>query len=172
VDSLLWISFTYFTIGFAPEPTHFFRHWLILFMVHQMALSQFLSSRWNSPPNPGLHSNASSLGHQVLLTRGFFDKPHWYQLAWSRRPPRIHPPLQPPLLPLPQNPQPSHHTKLHHAIRRTLLHSGGFATFFSSVLTIEQRLREIATFISNVDVWKIFWKQKATFKRKTLLQCS
>jgi hypothetical protein len=49
---------------------------------------------------------------------------------------------------------------------------GGFATFFSNVLTTEQRLREIATFISNVDVWKIFWKQKATFKRKTLLQCS
>jgi hypothetical protein len=40
---------------------------------------------------------------------------------------------------------------------------GGFATFFSNVLTTEQRFREIVTFISNVDVWKIFWKQKATF---------
>jgi hypothetical protein len=49
---------------------------------------------------------------------------------------------------------------------------GGFATFFSNVLTTEQRFREIVTFISNVDVWKIFWKQKATFKRKSLLQCS
>jgi ABC-type multidrug transport system ATPase subunit/ABC-type multidrug transport system permease subunit len=142
-ESLIWVSLTYFTIGFSPDPTHFFRHWLILFMVHQMALSlfrligsvarvmtvaftggtfaimvlvvlggfiidrehippwwiwaywisplayaqnaiavnEFLSSRWNSPPNPGLHSNASSLGHQVLLTRGFFDKPHWYWLG-------------------------------------------------------------------------------------------
>jgi hypothetical protein len=45
---------------------------------------------------------------------------------------------------------------------------GGFATLFSNVLTTKQCLREIATFISNIEVWKTFWKQKATFKRKTL----
>jgi hypothetical protein len=54
----------------------------------------------------------------------------------------------------------------------TLLEIGGFATFFSNVFSSEQCLREIAMFISNFDVWKTFWRRKATFKKKTLFQCS
>lgn len=40
-ESFIWICLTYFTIGFAPEPGRFFRHWLVLFAMHQMALGLF-----------------------------------------------------------------------------------------------------------------------------------
>ncbi|KAG0616226.1 hypothetical protein M758_5G099800 [Ceratodon purpureus] len=142
-ESLIWICLTYFTIGFAPEPSRFFRQWLVLFAMHQMALglfrligsvtrmmivaqtggsfaiivvfvlggfiisrenihpwwiwgfwispltyaqnaiavNEFLADRWNKPPTPGPFSNAPTLGQQVLLSRGLFDRGYWYWLG-------------------------------------------------------------------------------------------
>jgi hypothetical protein len=40
-ESLLWTVITYYTIGFAPEATRFFRAWLLLMAMHQMALGLF-----------------------------------------------------------------------------------------------------------------------------------
>ncbi|XP_061340292.1 ABC transporter G family member 39-like isoform X2 [Gastrolobium bilobum] len=39
VESGIWIILTYYTIGFAPAANRFFRHFLALFAVHQMAVS-------------------------------------------------------------------------------------------------------------------------------------
>ncbi|CAL0299773.1 unnamed protein product [Lupinus luteus] len=41
VESALWVSLTYYTIGFAPAASRFFRQLLAFFCVHQMSLSLF-----------------------------------------------------------------------------------------------------------------------------------
>ncbi|CAL0326752.1 unnamed protein product [Lupinus luteus] len=41
LDSGIWIILTYYTIGFAPSASRFFKHFLALFSTHQMALSLF-----------------------------------------------------------------------------------------------------------------------------------
>ncbi|RDX73571.1 ABC transporter G family member 39, partial [Mucuna pruriens] len=41
VESGIWIVLTYYTIGFAPAASRFFRQFLALFGIHQMALSLF-----------------------------------------------------------------------------------------------------------------------------------
>ncbi|KAK6263847.1 hypothetical protein SCA6_019281 [Theobroma cacao] len=41
VESGIWIILTYYTIGFAPAPSRFFRQLLAFFGIHQMALSLF-----------------------------------------------------------------------------------------------------------------------------------
>ncbi|KAK7343909.1 hypothetical protein VNO77_13026 [Canavalia gladiata] len=41
VESGLWVVLTYYTIGFAPAATRFFRQLLAFFCVHQMGLSMF-----------------------------------------------------------------------------------------------------------------------------------
>ncbi|KAI4365646.1 hypothetical protein MLD38_021612 [Melastoma candidum] len=41
MESGIWIILTYYTIGFAPEASRFFRQFLAFFGIHQMALSLF-----------------------------------------------------------------------------------------------------------------------------------
>ncbi|KAM7532289.1 hypothetical protein LguiB_035699 [Lonicera macranthoides] len=41
MESLIWIILTYYTIGFAPSPSRFFRQLLAFLGLHQMALSLF-----------------------------------------------------------------------------------------------------------------------------------
>ncbi|KAI8029789.1 Pleiotropic drug resistance protein 2 [Camellia lanceoleosa] len=41
MESAIWIILTYYTIGFAPAPSRFFRQFLAFFGVHQMALCLF-----------------------------------------------------------------------------------------------------------------------------------
>ncbi|KAG2682930.1 hypothetical protein I3760_10G006800 [Carya illinoinensis] len=41
VESAIWIVLTYYTIGFAPSASRFFRQFLAFFGIHQMALSLF-----------------------------------------------------------------------------------------------------------------------------------
>ncbi|PIA39226.1 hypothetical protein AQUCO_02700421v1 [Aquilegia coerulea] len=41
MESGIWVSLTYFTIGYAPSASRFFRQFLALFSIHQMALSLF-----------------------------------------------------------------------------------------------------------------------------------
>ncbi|RZC83900.1 hypothetical protein C5167_046685 [Papaver somniferum] len=41
LESGIWVILTYYTIGFAPDITRFFRQFLAFFCVHQMALSLF-----------------------------------------------------------------------------------------------------------------------------------
>lgn len=56
IESGIWIVLTYYTIGFAPAASRFFKQFLALFGVHQMALS--LSSVSLQPLE----------GHQLLQT--------------------------------------------------------------------------------------------------------
>ncbi|KAH7856193.1 hypothetical protein Vadar_033779 [Vaccinium darrowii] len=41
MESAIWIILTYYTIGFAPAASRFFRQFIALFGIHQMALSLF-----------------------------------------------------------------------------------------------------------------------------------
>ncbi|CAL8161741.1 unnamed protein product [Prunus armeniaca] len=41
MESFLWIAITYYTIGFAPAPSRFFKQFLVFFGIHQMAVSLF-----------------------------------------------------------------------------------------------------------------------------------
>nr|XP_027190419.1 ABC transporter G family member 31 [Cicer arietinum] len=41
IEAVVWTCVVYYTIGFAPAVGRFFRYMLLLFMVHQMALSLF-----------------------------------------------------------------------------------------------------------------------------------
>ncbi|KAF3945204.1 hypothetical protein CMV_028398 [Castanea mollissima] len=41
LESGIWIILTYYTIGFAPSPSRFFKQFLAFFGIHQMALSLF-----------------------------------------------------------------------------------------------------------------------------------
>ncbi|KAF7126875.1 hypothetical protein RHSIM_Rhsim11G0074600 [Rhododendron simsii] len=40
-EALIWTSFTYYVIGYSPEPGRFFRQWILLFAVHFVAISMF-----------------------------------------------------------------------------------------------------------------------------------
>eukprot|EP00250_Pteridium_aquilinum_P005382 c15486_g1_i1 orf=631-5127(+) len=41
VESGLWVTLTYYVIGFAPQPSRFFKQYLLLFLMHQMSSSLF-----------------------------------------------------------------------------------------------------------------------------------
>ncbi|KAJ0976465.1 hypothetical protein J5N97_018430 [Dioscorea zingiberensis] len=41
IDSLIWTSVTYYGIGYSPEAVRFSRHFLLLFVVHQLALALY-----------------------------------------------------------------------------------------------------------------------------------
>eukprot|EP01018_Ginkgo_biloba_P002639 Gb_30095 [translate_table: standard] len=41
LESGVWVVMTYYTIGFAPEASRFFRQFLLIFLVHQMSSSLF-----------------------------------------------------------------------------------------------------------------------------------
>uniref|UniRef100_A0A7N0ZRG4 ABC transporter domain-containing protein n=1 Tax=Kalanchoe fedtschenkoi TaxID=63787 RepID=A0A7N0ZRG4_KALFE len=63
IESTIWIILTYYTIGFAPSPSRFFRQLLAFFGVHQMALSlfRFIAALGRS------HVVANTLGTFTLL---------------------------------------------------------------------------------------------------------
>ncbi|XVF72817.1 hypothetical protein PTKIN_Ptkin12aG0151000 [Pterospermum kingtungense] len=52
LDAFLWTALTYYVIGYSPEPERFFRQLLILFLVHQVAVSLFrlIASVVRDPP--------------------------------------------------------------------------------------------------------------------------
>ncbi|KAJ0986406.1 hypothetical protein J5N97_004762 [Dioscorea zingiberensis] len=41
IESIMWVSITYFTIGFAPEASRFFKQMLLFFLIQQMASALF-----------------------------------------------------------------------------------------------------------------------------------
>ncbi|KAL6136417.1 hypothetical protein ACLB2K_061712 [Fragaria x ananassa] len=41
IDSFLWTALTYYVIGYSPEPNRFFKQFIVLFLVHQVAISLF-----------------------------------------------------------------------------------------------------------------------------------
>ena len=46
-----------------------------------VAVNEFLAERWNKPPSVGPYGDVSTLGQQVLLSRGFFANGYWYWLG-------------------------------------------------------------------------------------------
>ncbi|WOH15112.1 hypothetical protein DCAR_0934649 [Daucus carota subsp. sativus] len=41
LESLIWVSLTYYAIGYSPEPERFFRQLILFFAVHLMSISMF-----------------------------------------------------------------------------------------------------------------------------------
>lgn len=41
LESIVWTAMTYYTIGFSPESSRFFKHLLVVFLVQQMAAGMF-----------------------------------------------------------------------------------------------------------------------------------
>ncbi|XP_062009972.1 pleiotropic drug resistance protein 3-like isoform X4 [Rosa rugosa] len=41
IDAFLWTALTYYVIGYSPEPERFFKQFILLFLVHQVAISLF-----------------------------------------------------------------------------------------------------------------------------------
>ncbi|CAA7057995.1 unnamed protein product [Microthlaspi erraticum] len=85
-ESVVWVSITYFLIGFSPEPSRFFKHLLVIFLTQQMAGSIFrfiaVTCRSMSLANTG-----GSLVILLLFLLGGFiiprgEIPVWWQWAY------------------------------------------------------------------------------------------
>ncbi|XP_073108812.1 pleiotropic drug resistance protein 3-like [Elaeis guineensis] len=85
IESLIWTSLTYYVIGYSPEVARFFRHFLLLFLVHQVSLSlfRFLASFFQKLVTSSVSATVSLL--LILLFGGFIlpqpSMPGW--LKWG-----------------------------------------------------------------------------------------
>ncbi|KAM0951253.1 putative ABC-type xenobiotic transporter [Dioscorea sansibarensis] len=91
IESFIWTSLTYYVIGYSPEAGRFFRHFLLLFCIHQMALSmfRFTASCLQTEVIGLIGSNLlmlvsaknMTLGDQVLISRGLHFKSYFYWVS-------------------------------------------------------------------------------------------
>ncbi|XP_044505622.1 ABC transporter G family member 39-like isoform X2 [Mangifera indica] len=96
MESAIWIFLTYYTIGFAPTPGRFFRQFLALLGVHQMALSlfRFIAALGRTEVVSKLLGSftllmvfllggfiISKIGEVLLKTRGFFTDENWFWIC-------------------------------------------------------------------------------------------
>ncbi|KAG1346803.1 putative pleiotropic drug resistance protein 3-like [Cocos nucifera] len=85
IESFIWTSLTYYVIGYSPEVARFFRHFLLLFLVHQVSLSlfRFLASFFQTLVISSVSGTVSLL--LMLLFGGFIlpqpSMPGW--LKWG-----------------------------------------------------------------------------------------
>ncbi|KAH1258747.1 ABC transporter G family member 39 [Glycine max] len=104
MESGIWIVLTYYTIGFAPSASRFFRQFLALFGIHQMALSlfRFLAAAGRTlvvantlgtfslqlvfvlggfviAKDPRI--NAPTVGEVLLKSRGFYTEEYWFWIC-------------------------------------------------------------------------------------------
>lgn len=56
-EALIWSSICYYSIGLAPEAKHFFRYFLLLFLMHQMGI--------------GLFRTIGALGREMVISNTF-----------------------------------------------------------------------------------------------------
>ncbi|CAN6886391.1 unnamed protein product [Brassica oleracea] len=85
-ESVVWVSITYYLIGFSPEPSRFFKHLLVIFLTQQMAGSifRFIATTCRSMI---LANTGGSLVVLLLFLLGGFivprgEIPTWWQWAY------------------------------------------------------------------------------------------
>ncbi|KAG5055661.1 hypothetical protein JHK85_008171 [Glycine max] len=82
VESGIWVVFTYYTIGFAPSASRFFKQFLALFGVHQMAISLFrlVGAVDNIKPwlKWGYYVSPMMYGQNAIVINEFLDE------RWSK----------------------------------------------------------------------------------------
>ncbi|KAF1881262.1 hypothetical protein Lal_00023298 [Lupinus albus] len=71
MDAAIWIIFTYYAIGYAPAASRFFKHLLVLFSIHQMAVSLFRCIAALSRTQV-IANVVSFLGFQIIFVLGGF----------------------------------------------------------------------------------------------------
>ncbi|ONK78765.1 uncharacterized protein A4U43_C02F22180 [Asparagus officinalis] len=83
LESLLWISITYYTIGYSPEGIRFLRQFVLLFVVHQMSISmfRFLASYFQTMVTSIVSANLTLL---IVLAFGGFIIPQSYIPGWLK----------------------------------------------------------------------------------------
>ncbi|KAJ1264617.1 hypothetical protein BS78_08G013200 [Paspalum vaginatum] len=85
VESTAWTSLSYFLIGYTPEASRFFRHLLILFLVHTGALSMFRCVASYCQTMVAGSVGGTMLLQVILLFGGFIiprpSMPNW--LKWG-----------------------------------------------------------------------------------------
>ncbi|KAJ6849619.1 ABC transporter G family member 41 isoform X1 [Iris pallida] len=85
IESFMWTSLTYYVVGYSPEPERFLRHFLVLFLVHQMSLSlfRFLASYFQTMVASTVSGTSSLV--VIMFFGGFIlpqpSMPHW--LRWG-----------------------------------------------------------------------------------------
>ncbi|XP_040370209.1 pleiotropic drug resistance protein 3 isoform X2 [Rosa chinensis] len=74
LDAFLWTALTYYVIGYSPEPERFFRQFVLLFLVHQVAISLFRLIA-SLVRNPSVAGSVSLLSLIVMFLFGGFIIP-------------------------------------------------------------------------------------------------
>ncbi|KAL5974593.1 Pleiotropic drug resistance protein 2 [Asimina triloba] len=92
LESGIWVTLTYYVIGFAPPASRFFRQFLAFFCTHQMALSlfRFIAAAGRTVvvantfgtfallPNMDTRIDAPTIGKALLKSRSLFTDQNWY----------------------------------------------------------------------------------------------
>ncbi|KAF5940642.1 hypothetical protein HYC85_021809 [Camellia sinensis] len=80
LESGIWVLLTYYTIGFAPAASRFFRQFLAFFSVHLMALSlfRFIAALGRTLNNIDPRINAPTIGKALLTTRSFYKDDYMF----------------------------------------------------------------------------------------------
>ncbi|KAK7244948.1 hypothetical protein RIF29_39777 [Crotalaria pallida] len=94
LDTGLWVCITYYTIGFAPPASRFFKQFLVLFCIHQMAMSLFRFIGAVDDIKPwliwGYYASPLMYGQNAIIINEFLDD------RWSK--PNIDPRINEPTL--------------------------------------------------------------------------
>ncbi|EFJ07897.1 ATP-binding cassette transporter [Selaginella moellendorffii] len=104
MDVAIWTCITYWGVGFAPEFTRFFKHFVLLFLVNQASFAMFrcIGAIARSPTitstfgffffittvanggylkSRGTSCKKTKVGEVLLKTRGMFPNPEWYWIG-------------------------------------------------------------------------------------------
>ncbi|PRQ53695.1 putative molybdate-transporting ATPase [Rosa chinensis] len=81
LDAFLWTALTYYVIGYSPEPERFFRQFILLFLVHQVAISLFRLIA-SLVRNPSVAGSVGLLSLIVMFLFGGFIIPKSSLPAW------------------------------------------------------------------------------------------
>eukprot|EP00250_Pteridium_aquilinum_P022352 c25359_g2_i1 orf=76-4449(+) len=82
LQTFLWTILTYYVVGFSPEAERFFKHFLVLFLVCQMAMGlfRFIAAVGRSPVVGNIFSTFALVA--IFVLGGFVissnDKPSWW----------------------------------------------------------------------------------------------
>ncbi|KAG5537776.1 hypothetical protein RHGRI_025028 [Rhododendron griersonianum] len=86
VESVAWMAVTYYTIGFAPEPSRFFKQFLVIFLIQQTAAGMFRLIASVCRTNVVAYTGGALCVLLVFLLGGFIlpkdQIPMWWQWAY------------------------------------------------------------------------------------------
>ncbi|XP_050380227.1 pleiotropic drug resistance protein 3-like isoform X2 [Argentina anserina] len=81
LDAFLWTALTYYGIGYSPEPERFFKQFILLFLVHQVAISLFRLVA-SLVRNPSVAATVGLFSLIVIFLFGGFIIPKSSLPAW------------------------------------------------------------------------------------------